>query len=138
MNVKELGEQLHAKRGQLAELLADTANMTADQVGEAQRLNTEITDVAKRYEAAVKAERELAELKQANETAIYEYRTPAAPMQFSSGRKGADAPQVKTLEMLIRESKGLEAIRNNRTSKAAIDIPGHAQFKTLLTLTEIN
>jgi HK97 family phage major capsid protein len=139
MNVKELGEQLHAKRGELAELLKDTANMTADQVKEAQRVNTEVTEIAKKYEDA----RAVEDMKAANDTAIYEYKTPANPMQFGNGNGNGreQKPEPKGIGELLRESKAYAAFRNRGATgvnTAVLNIPEETDFKTLMTLTTIN
>jgi HK97 family phage major capsid protein len=133
MNVKQIGDELQAKRTQLNELFKGYPDIPADRVADIQALNAEISDISKKYDAAV----ELEQAKAANDTAIFDYKTPANPMQFSGGKSERPAP-VKSWQDVIRESKGYAMVRSGQLKEATIDFPEATEFKAVLTTADFN
>lgn len=133
----EIGNRLQAKRTEVKSIFEahPDMNLSEEQVSQVRQLNAEMTELSKKYDAAM----ELVKLKEQNEAALKEWQTPANPMQHSNGQKPQGA--VKRWDDIIRESKDYAAFRNRDATgvkRAVINFPDATDFKTLMTLTTYN
>ena len=132
----EIGNRLQAKRQELADVWASYPNLSTEQVEKGRQLNAELPDISKKYDEALS----VFNANEANRKALQDWQTPVNPMVHSNG-KGKTAAEVKTLTDYLAESKSYEGYRGRANTGAkgfTIAIPSLADFKTLLTLTNIN
>jgi hypothetical protein len=134
MNAKHLGEQLHAKRSAWQELWNSKPDrsFTDDEISTLTQLNTEMTDISKKYEMAVTleatADQVAREAKEYN-TPVNRLETPQAPQQ---------KPQYKSFGTLLNDWRGFGAFRSGEVKSIQMEIPDATLardfgMKTLLT-----
>lgn len=137
--VKELQDQLNAKRAELAGIFEKAAttvdgqhryNLDATQLDDVKARNTEIDTLAKQLEDA----KALDDIYQANAKALRESKTPATNLPFAQDPKGGrqPEPQQKSLGQLFVESDAYKkAERKKHIDFSAPDFD-FLQAKTLM------
>jgi HK97 family phage major capsid protein len=129
--IKELGEELHAKRTRLNELFKGYPDIPAERVDEIRTLNAEVGDLAKQYDAA----KELEHAAEQNRKALEHATRPVTGLPTPQAR--AEQEPVKSFREKLLESKEYANLRGKKRGTAIFDF-NDAEVKTLLALTDIN
>lgn len=137
MNAKELGERLHAKRVEWQTLWNSKADktFTDDEINTLTQLNTEMTDLGKKYEVAKTNEETAAR----TEREIKEYTTPVNRLEMAPSTDRRQ--EYKSWHSIVTGWKDVAAFRNNQVKSTQIEIPDETLarefgMKTLLASTD--
>lgn len=137
MNAKELGATLQAKRTAWQELWNSKAdkNFTDDEIGTLTQLNSEMTDLGKKYETAAALEETAA--RTARE--MKDYAQPVTRLEMGAPAK--EAGEYKSFHSLIAGWKDIAAFRSGDIKSTRIEIPDATAarelgLKTLLASTD--
>ena len=134
---QELENEIGGKRNRLSELFGGgVAAMKADQVDEAQRLNTELNELAAQFKTAQDVEGIAASHRKAQgERDEAERKAGRLPTPQAKGE--AQAAQPKSVrDYITAKAAQMQGIRSQR-GEVVIDMPD-VDVKTLITLTTIN